>query len=185
MTTFRGILGAFGTVTVAASLATGIFGGQTAAQAQTTPTAVLKPFALKVGIFNPSEATARRAGSDAIFALEAEYTIENLIELNGSYSVFTIGYLNQGDFRVIPITIGQNWTDGRQSYFYGGGIGLYNVKIDLPGLTSNESKFIFGVYGSVGLNITKQIFTEVKYHYPYKYDNQFIGGFQVMAGLRF
>jgi len=77
LTIFRGTIGAFGMMTLATCLATGIFGGQTAAQAQTLPTAVLKPLALKLGAFNPSEATARRAGSDAMFSLEAEYTVEN------------------------------------------------------------------------------------------------------------
>lgn len=185
MTIFRGTIGAFGMMTVATCLATGLFGGQTAAKAQTLPTAVLKPLALKLGVFNPSEATARRAGSDAMFSIEAEYTVENLIELNGSYSVFSAGYIKQDGYQMIPITIGQNFTDGRQNYFYGAGVGLYNVKLDLPGLTSNEDKWIFGLYGTLGLNITKAVFAEVKYHYPYKYDNQFVGGFQVMAGVRF
>ena len=185
MTIFRGIFGAFGIVTVATSLAIGTFSGQSATFAQTIPTAVLKPFSLKAGLFNPSEPSARRAGSDAIFSLEAEYTVENLIDVDGSYSVFSVGYLNQDNFRVIPITIGQNFTDGRQNYYYGFGVGVYNVELDLPGLTSGKNKWIFGGYGVLGLNLTKTVFTEVKYHYPYKYDNQFIGGFQLMAGLRF
>ncbi|MBC7806624.1 MAG: outer membrane beta-barrel protein [Akkermansiaceae bacterium] len=185
LTTFRGTNRAFGMMTVAASLSIGVLFGTTTAQAQTIPTAVTKPFALKVGAYNPSEDTARRASSDVLFSIEAEYTIQNLVELNSSYSVFSVGYINEGDLRIIPITIGQNWTDGKQNYFYGGGIGLYNVKMDLAGFTSNQDKYIFGFYGTVGLNLTKQVFAELKYHYPYKYDDQFVGGFQLMAGYRF
>lgn len=185
MTTFRGTNRAFGMMTVAASLSIGVLCGTTTAQAQTIPTAVTKPFALKIGAYNPSETTARRASSDVLFSIEAEYTTQNLVELNSSYSVASIGYIGQDGLRIIPITIGQNWTDGKQNYFYGGGIGLYNIKMELPGFTSNKDKYLFGLYGTVGLNLTKQTFAELKYHYPYKYDGQFVGGFQLMAGLRF
>lgn len=185
LTTFRGTNRAFGMMTVAASLIIGGLCGTTTAQAQTIPTAVTKPFALKVGAYNPSADKARRASSDVLFSIEAEYTIQNLVEANSSYSVFTVGYIGQDGLRIIPITVGQNWTDGKQNYFYGAGLGLYNVKMELPGFTSNEDKYIFGFYGTLGLNITKQTFAEVKYHYPYKYDSQFVGGFQIMAGYRF
>lgn len=185
MTNFRGTNRAFGMMTVAASLAIGVLCGADTAQAQTIPTAVSKPFAVKLGAYNPSEPTARRASGDVLLSLEAEYTIENLVELNSSYSVLSVGYIGQDGLRIIPITIGQNWTDGRKSYFYGFGVGLYNIKMELPGFTSNKDKFIFGGYGTLGLNITERTFAELKYHYPYKYDDQFVGGFQLMAGLRF
>lgn len=185
LTTFRGTNTAFGIMTVATSLALGVLGGFTPARAQNIPTAVIKPFALKLGVFGPSESKARMASASAVFSLEAEYTTQNLVELNSSYSVISVGYIQQKDLRIIPLTIGQNFTDGRKSYFYGLGIGLYDVKMNLAGFTSNRDKFIFGFYGTVGLNLTKQSFVEVKYHYPYKYDKQFVGGLEGMVGLRF
>jgi hypothetical protein len=185
LTNFRGTNRAFGMMTVAASLTIGVLCGTSTAQAQLIPPAVNKPFAVKLGAYNPSENTARRASSDVLFSIEAEYTVQNLIELNASYSTISVGYIREGGLRIIPITVGQNFTDGRQNYFYGAGLGLYNVKMELPGFTSNQDKYIFGVYGVLGLNITKQVFAEVKYHYPYKYDDQFVGGFQLMGGYRF
>jgi hypothetical protein len=185
LTTFRGTNRALGMMTVAASLMTGVLGGIGTAQAQTIPTAVTRPFAVKLGAYNPSETNARRASNDVLFSFEAEYTIQNLVEQNSSYSVVSVGYIGQDGLRIIPITVGQNWTDGRRNYFYGFGLGLYNVKMELGDLTTNREKYIFGVYGTLGLNLTERTFAEIKYHYPYKYDNQFIGGFQIMAGLRF
>jgi hypothetical protein len=36
----------------------------------------------------------------------------------------------------------------------------------------------------MGLNLTESTFLEFKYLYPAKYDNQFVGGLQVMFGMR-
>ena len=190
MTTFRGLKKAFGaitTTTAVAAFALGIFGGMTekAANAQAIVPAVIKPFAVKLGAYTPSEPEARKASSDVLLSLEAEYTIQSLVEQNSSYSVISIGYIKHSDLQIIPITIGQNFTDGRKSYYYGLGVGLYNVKMNLPGVTSNDVKNIFGFYGTVGMNFTPKFFGELKYHYPYKYDGQFIGGIQAMAGYRF
>lgn len=186
MTTFRGLNKAFGMASVVAALAFGMMGGLTkAAQAQTAQPAVTTPWAIKVGVFGPADVKARQASEAAIFSGEIEYTVQDMTTQNGSYSVLDAGYINEGHLRIIPLTVGQMFTDGRKSYFYGLGVGLYDVKMNLAGFTDDRDKFIFGFYGAMGLNLTKQIFAEVKYHYPYKYDNQFVGGPQAMVGLRF
>jgi hypothetical protein len=186
LTTFRGLNKAFGVASVVAALAFGMMGGMIkTAQAQTVPAAVSQPWAIKLGVFGPANIRARQAGEAAIFSGEIEYTVQDLTSQNNSYSVLDAGYINEGHLRIIPLTVGQMFTDGRKSYFYGGGVGLYDVKMDLAGFTDDRDKFIFGLYGAVGLNVTQSIFIEAKYHYPYKYDNQFVGGVQGMVGLRF
>lgn len=187
MTTFRGTNKAFGKIAVAASLIIGtIGGGAIAAHAQSTPNAVIKPLAIKLGVYAPSKIDARRVSGSTLFSAEIEYTVQSIPEQNSSYSVASLGYINRGKLRIIPFTIGQIFTDGKLKYYYGGGIGLYNIKLDSPGYTQDaRAKNLFGFYGEVGVNFTRQVFAEIKYHYPYKYEHQFVGGLELMGGLRF
>lgn len=171
------------------AVACALAAGTGAAHAQGVAAGIENPFAVKLGGFVPSSVDARRASSDVLFAAEVEYTIQSLFGSNrSSYTTVAIGYTKQEDLRIIPFTLNQIFKDpGNVSgvgYYYGGGIGLYSVDLDRPD-TSGKTKTLFGLNAVAGIDLTKNWLIEAKYHYPFDYDNKFVGGFQIMAGYRF
>jgi len=163
--------------------------GAGASRAQGVAAAIDSPFTIKIGGFVPSGKDARLASSDVLFSSEFEYTLESLFG-NGrsSYSTVAVGYIKQEDLRIVPITLNQIFKDpGNVSgvgYYYGGGIGLYSVDLDLPSV-SGKTKTLFGLNAVAGIDLTKRWLVEVKYHYPFDYDKKFVGGVQFMTGYRF
>lgn len=149
-----------------------------------------KPIAVKVGFFTPTNGDARRAGSDRMLTLEAEYTL-TLDDTGGSTLAATtvgVGYIEQDNLRIVPITIAETFrnpanTSGN-NYFYGLGLGIYATKLNLEGV-SGDTKNLFGGFVSAGLDFSRGFFVEGKYHYISKYDDKFVGGLQITVGTRF
>jgi hypothetical protein len=159
------------------------------AQAQLTPdSAVNKPFAAKIGIFAPSGKDVRRYGSNINLALEGEYRLQ-VLPSNNSVTLASIGYIGgDEDFQMVPLTISQIYRGANNfvgnSYYYGLGVGIYATKLNAPD-TTGKVKGLLGGFLVAGLEARGPLFGEVKYHYVSKYDDKFVGGLQVTAGLRF
>jgi hypothetical protein len=160
--------------------------GGTQARAQNE--SVRNPFAVEVGSYLPVEADGRNAGGRYMWLVEANYTIQNLPEYN-SAGVFSIGYTERDDLRIIPFTLsqivrGRDTVFTQNNYFWGVGVGLYSVRLAAPD-TSGTNKILFGFDVQGGIDINPRLFLDVKYHYISKYDGKFVGGFQVGVGGRF
>jgi hypothetical protein len=159
------------------------------AQAQFVEPSARKPFAIRLGTYIPSARDGRAAGGDYMWAIEGDYTIQRLPE-RSSVSVLSVGYIERNDLRIVPLTIGQIWREPRnpdypgKSYFYGLGLGLYNIRVSQPD-TSSETKYIFGGYVTAGIDFTDKFFGEVKYHYMARIDRKFVGGLMFAVGTRF
>ena len=73
-----------------------------------------------------------------------------------SVSVFSIGYIEHDNFRMMPLTIGQIVRDpgnaSGKDYYYGLGVGIYPTRIQGFG-TSGENKNLFGGYAVIGLDV--------------------------------
>ena len=166
----------------AAALGAVLWMGTAAARAQD---AVSDPFAVKVGAFLPADEDARNVSDDAIFILEAEYTVQNLLESN-SVTVVGIGYAEKGGLRIMPITISQLFRDrsGTSPYYYGIGLGDYITQLDAPG-ASGKTKHLFGGFVVAGMDLRGPLFVEAKYHLVARYDNKNVNGFQLTLGTRF
>lgn len=159
------------------------------ARAQFVEPAARKPFAVRLGTYIPSEPEGRAAGGDYMWALEVDYTIQRMPERT-SVSIISTGFIERGDLRIIPLTVGQVWRQQGnplyfgESYFYGFGGGVYNVRLSAPD-TSGNDKFIPGGYIHAGIDFNSKYFFETKYHYIAKYDRKFIGGLMFSVGARF
>jgi len=161
--------------------------GGTAARAQLNE-AVRYPFSVSVGGYLPVENDGRQAGGKYMWMGEIAYTIQDLPEYN-SAGIFSIGYTERNNLRIIPFTIsqivrGKDTVFTQNNYFWGVGVGLYDVRASLPD-TSGKAKTLFGFDVEGGIDITPRVFFDVKYHYITKYDSKFVGGFQVSIGSRF
>src|SRR5438045_2120528 len=102
-----------------------------AAPARAQNETVRNPFAVSVGSYLPVEADAREAGGRFMWMVEASYTIQDLPEYN-SAGVFSIGYTERDDLRIIPFTLsqivrGRDTVFTQSNYYWGAGIGLYSV----------------------------------------------------------
>lgn len=160
------------------------------ARAQDITNGIRKPLALKLGGYVPSSVDARRASSDLVLSFEAEYTIQTLFYRNrASYTTLAVGILGGEDLNIVPVTLNQIFSSGESDffgkpYYFGGGLGVYSVDLNSPE-TSGERKTLFGINAVVGLDLGQNFLAEIKYHYPFDYDRKFVGGFQLMAGVRF
>jgi hypothetical protein len=159
------------------------------AQAQTHSRNEVNSSAIKLGFYSPGSGQARQGGGTQILNLEAQTVVQYIPERNES-SVLGIGYIERDNFRLIPITISQLIHDNKRTsgydFFYGYGLGLYSARLNLGGseTTSGQTKTLIGAHFVMGLNLTEKTFLEAKYLYPAKYDNKFVGGLQVMFGMR-
>ena len=157
-------------------------------EAQVVAAGSRRPIAVKIGTYLPAGSEARRASASAIFSIEAEYTIQDLLDKN-SYTPLSIGYIGGEDLSIIPITIGQIFKDANNptsnDYYYGFGLGIYATDVDTAD-TSGRRKGLFGGYGVVGLDLQGgKYLVEAKYHWISRYDNKEVSGLQIMAGARF
>lgn len=177
-------------LTGAVAVAGALLAGAGEARAQDVPNGVRRPFAVKLGGYTPSSVDARRASGDLLFSAEVEYTIQTLFNRDRtSYTTIGVGIIDREDLNIVPITLNQIFTPGDsdffgKKYYFGGGIGLYSIDMDSAD-TSGERKTLFGVNAVAGLDLGKNYLVELKYHYPFDYDTKFVGGLQLMAGIRF
>jgi hypothetical protein len=159
------------------------------ARAQFVEPAARKPLAVRLGVYVPSEPEGRSGGGDYMWALEVDYTIQRMPERR-SISIITAGFIERNDLRIIPLTVGQVWREQGnplyfgESYYYGLGAGIYNVRLSAPD-TSGNDKFIPGGYVHAGIELNSKYFVEAKYHYLAKYDRKFVGGLLFSVGARF
>ena len=159
------------------------------AQAQTKNKYAVNSSAVKLGFYSPGSGQARKGGGTQILNFEADTVIQYIPERNES-SVLSIGYIERDNLRIIPLTLSQLTHDNKRTsgydYYYGYGLGLYSARLNLGGTdtTSGTTKTLIGAHFVFGLNLTESTFIETKYLYPGKYDDKFIGGLQVMYGMR-
>lgn len=145
--------------------------------------------AFKLGFFNPGSGPARQGGGTQILSAEADLVIQYIPERSET-GVVSIGYIERDNLRIIPITLSQLTHDKKQTsnydYYHGYGIGIYSARLNIGGVnsTSGETKTLIGAHAVLGLNLSESTFIEAKYLYPGRYDNQFIGGLQIMFGRR-
>jgi hypothetical protein len=177
---------------MAAALGAGAFAlaalaGGTSARAQAIAPGDQRDFSIKAGIYIPSQSQVRSASSAAIPMFEGDYMIQKFPESHFN-SLLSVGYLEHARFRMIPITVSQIYRDPNNAsgvnYYYGVGVGIYETRLGLVD-TSNRTKGLFGGFIVTGLDLTKTVFAEAKYHLISHYDNKNVGGFQLSAGLRF
>lgn len=158
------------------------------AQAQVVEPATRRPYAIRIGDYIPSESDAQRAGGTHNLAIEFDYTVQRIAE-RSSVAVVSLGYIERDNLRIIPFTLSQIYREPGYSflgrgYYYGGGVGIYAVRLGLPD-TSGDVKGLFGVHALVGIDVSDTLFVDAKYHYPFHYDSKFFGGLQIGAGVRF
>jgi hypothetical protein len=159
------------------------------AQAQTRSKYEVNSSAIKLGFFSPGSGQARVGGGTHILNFEADSVVQYIPERNET-SVLSIGYIERDNLRIIPLTLSQLTHDAKRSsnydYYYGYGLGIYSARLNLGGseTTSGTTKTLIGAHFVMGLNLTETTFLEAKYLYPGKYDNKFIGGLQLMYGIR-
>ena len=144
------------------------------------------PFSIKAGVFVPQGRDVRRVGGDALFSVEGDYRLQVLPEGNSgniSYSELSVGYTGDGnDFTMVPIQVAQIFHTPDSKYYYGAGLGIYVTQLKEDD-TSHKVKGLFGGFLGVGMNTKGPLFGEVKYHWVSKYDQKYVGGFQVSVGL--
>lgn len=167
-------------------LATTILAGSTA-QAQIERRFVVNSTAVKAGLFTPSGKEARTGGGRQIFMLEADYVAQYIPERNQT-SVVSIGYIEKGDLRLIPMTLNQIYHDnkGKSRYdiYYGYGLGIYSARLSNLE-NANGSKLLLGGAFTAGWNLNEDSFIEAKYHLLFNYNKRDVGGLALMYGKRF
>ncbi len=159
-----------------------LLGGTGIAQAQSND---IKPFAFKVGAYVPASNEVRRAGAERMLTLEGDYRLQTLLDSN-SATIFSIGYIQNNDFRMVPFTVSQVFRDRNSSrpYYYGAGLGLYQTTLRTPE-TSGGSKTLFGGFVVLGVDLSGPFFLEAKYHLISPYDKKGVSGLQATVGVRF
>lgn len=203
---FRGAATKAGRAALIGTLLAGaaLFSGTRPAQAQQTELARDKPFAVKVGTYLPSDKFVRQASSDILFAVEAQYLLQEINASNGrlsSQTLINIGYAGRKRFAIAPITLSEVFRDPRQGpdhgYYLGFGFGVYITRLEVNDAsddsgdlnassttTSGDTKNLLGGFLLAGLNVGKG-FIEAKYHVVNTYENKQVDGLQLTAGARF
>jgi len=142
---------------------------------------------LKLGSYAPSKGFARAASANGIFTVEADYTVQSIAERNET-SVISLGFIEKGDLRILPLTLNQIHHDKKRttSYdlYYGYGVGLYSMRLRGEDLTGN-TKVMPGVALTFGLNLTENSFIEARYHHTSDYETKRVKGIQFSYGIRF
>lgn len=142
---------------------------------------------LKVGSYMPSKGFARAASSNGIFTLEADYTVQSIAEKNET-SVISLGFIEQGDLRILPLTLNQIFHDKKRTtaydLYYGFGVGLYSMRLRGEDLTGN-TKVMPGAAVTFGLNLSGNSFIEARYHHTSDYETKRVKGLQLSYGIRF
>ncbi len=182
------------------------FSGTRPAHAQTQQTELArdKPFAIKVGTYLPADEFVRRASGHTLFAIEAQYLLQEINGSNGrlsSQTLINIGYAGRKRFAIAPITLSQTFRDPRQGpgrgYYLGFGFGIYITRLEVNDASDNEgelnagstttsgdTKNLLGGFLLAGLNVGKG-FVEAKYHVVNTYERKQVDGLQLTAGAHF
>ena len=157
-----------------------------AAKAQTTARFKTSGLAAKIGLFAPAGKEARTGAGHELLALEADYVAQYIPDQNIT-TVLSIGYIEKGALRLIPMTVNQLFHksgDAKDSMYYGYGLGLYSARLsNVDGSTG--SKLLLGGALTAGKNLNDTTFIEAKYHIPFNYNSRDVGGLQLMYGKRF
>jgi len=142
---------------------------------------------LKFGSYNPDKPTVRSGAGKNIFNFEYETTLQSVPERN-EISTFSIGMIERGDMRMIPMTLSQITRDNKRTsgydWFSGYGVGLYAIRID-NGNTSGNTKVMPGMHFTVGINLTQRSFVEARYHFAGHYETINPSGLNISYGIRF
>ena len=156
------------------------------AKAQSSERFKTTGLAAKIGLFAPAGKEARMGAGHQIFAVEADYVAQYLPD-QGVTTVLSLGYIEKGALRLIPMTLNQIFHKAGSSHsetYYGYGFGLYSARLSsVDG--SNGSKLLLGGALTAGKNLNETTFIEAKYHIPFNYNSRDVGGLQLMYGKRF
>ncbi|MFY7952166.1 MAG: hypothetical protein ACOVT5_06620 [Armatimonadaceae bacterium] len=143
--------------------------------------------ALRVGAFSPAKAYARSVSANNLFSIEADLTVQSVPERNES-SVLSLGYIEKGGLRILPLTLSQITHDRKRTsgydFYYGYGIGLYSIRLQ-GAATSGTTKVMPGALATFGLNLSDSTFLEARYHYTSDYEKNDVRGLQFSLGFRF
>ena len=153
------------------------------AKAQSTGRYKSTGLAAKIGLFAPAGKEARTGAGNQIFALEADYVAQYLPE-QGVTNVISIGYIEKGALRLIPMTLNQIFQKPESDLYYGYGLGIYSARLSNVE-NAGGSKLLIGGALTAGKNLNETTFIEAKYHIPFNYNSRDVGGLQLMYGKRF
>jgi|GEM_PF-785287 hypothetical protein len=158
-----------------------------AASAQTIDPPLRFDFGFRIGSYIPTESEIRQAGGTHNLTFDIDWVPEKFFDRRG-FSVVSVGYYERDGFKMIPVTVGYMVRESSdflgRTYYYGVGGGLYQTRVNLPD-TSARNKWIPGGYAAVGVDLTRRIYLDLRYHYVARYDRKFVGGTQLSAGIRF
>ena len=142
---------------------------------------------LKIGSYNPDKPVVRNGAGKNIFNFEYETTLQSVPERN-EISTLSVGLIERGDMRIIPITLSQITRDNKRTsgydWFSGYGVGLYAIRIDNAN-TSGNTKVMPGMHVTVGVNLTTRSFVEARYHFAGHYETINPSGLNISYGTRF
>jgi hypothetical protein len=153
------------------------------AKAQSTGRFKSTGLAGKIGLFAPAGKEVRTGAGHQIFAVEADYVAQYLPE-QGVTNVLSIGYIEKGALRLIPMTLNQIFHKAESDIYYGYGLGLYSARLSNVE-NAGGSKLLIGGALTAGKNLNETTFIEAKYHIPFNYNSRDVGGLQLMYGKRF
>lgn len=153
------------------------------AKAQSTGRFKSTGLAGKIGLFAPAGKEARTGAGHQVFAVEADYVAQYLPE-QGITNVISIGYIEKGALRLIPMTLNQIFNKAESSIYYGYGLGVYSARLSNVE-NAGGSKLLIGGALTAGKNLNETTFIEAKYHIPFNYNSRDVGGLQLMYGKRF
>ena len=158
-----------------------------AAQLPDTPL----PIRIKAGALLPSSGDTKNQTNDFHLAAEVDLTLPFAIPFGGN--IVSLGYSDNvsGDrkLRTIPLTLGTissppNPASGATgNIYYGGGIGLYFLRVSGGGLPSKDGAR-FGGYLTIGYQTPTSLFLEAKYITTGEVDGLKPNGFAFYIGTR-
>ena len=140
----------------------------------------------KVGLFMPASKEARQGAGHEVFSVEMDYVAQYLPD-QGVTNVISLGYIEKGALRLIPMTLNQIFHkpgNSNSEFYYGYGLGLYSARLSNVD-NAGGSKLLIGGALTAGKNLNETSFIEAKYHLPFNYNSRDIGGLQLMYGKRF
>lgn len=148
-----------------------------AARAQDPEPVEMKPLAIKLGVFFPTQGTLRNQAGSPYYHIGTEYNPNFRYKPAGGNVVFNLDFLfrDSGNlsFLTIPIIAKVLWNltpvDYKYRAYAGLGPGVYFINTGFIGATTQA-----GVRFTAGIDLSSRYFTEVNYDY--------VGGFTDYLG---
>ncbi len=158
---------------------------------------------VRLGVYIPTSSQTQNQFGRTYFNAGLDYYFQHTGVTERS--LVSVDYFERSSgsdkLQVVPVTVGQQYVsgsrgDGVRPYF-GFGAGVYFIHVQNPNdgnLTggpnngsNNDSASgeTFGGYGSVGLDLSTNLFLDARYHLVSSYRSVSPSGFELTAGFRF